>query len=312
MDKHSKIYIAGHRGLVGSTLQKRLEGLGYTNLVVRARAELDLTDTAAVNAFFTQEMPEYVIDCAAKVGGLKDKLAHPAEFLTENIQIQNNLIWAAELIKVTKFIFISSATVYPNICEQPISEDALLSGKLDTTNEAYGLAKITGIKLCDFISEEYGLNFISCVPNNLYGENDNFDPETAQVLPALISRIHAAKINRSPDVTIWGTGEARREFLHVEDLADALIWVLEHDAENHMINIGSGTDISIKQLAELIQKIAGYEGRLVFDSSKPNGTPQRLLDSSRISDMGWKPAITLEEGIRRTYHWYSDSSANSF
>ena len=304
MDKNAKIFIAGHRGLVGSAITRRLQGLGYTNLVLKTRAELNLQDQAAVRDFFQSERPEYVIDSAAKVGGIKANMTYPAEFLYENLQIQNNIIWGAKESGVKKLLFLGSSCIYPRDSPQPMKEEYFSEGKPEPTNEAYAYAKIAGMKLCEYIHDEFHLNFTSCMPTNIYGENDNFDPETSHVIPSLIHRIHEAKVARTPEVVIWGTGVSRREFLHVDDLADAVVWLLENYNDKQFLNIGTGEDISIKDLAFMIKELIGYEGELVFDATKPDGMPRKLLDVSKLHKAGWRHKINFEQGLKRTYDWY--------
>lgn len=310
MERTNKIYVAGHRGLVGAAIVRRLEADGYTNIVVRTHAELDLMDQTAVRAFFEQEKPQYVIDAAAKVGGIKANMTYPAEFLYENLQIQNNIIWSAKNTGVEKFLFLGSSCIYPRECSQPMKEEYFMEGKPEPTNEAYAYAKIAGMKLCEYIYDEFGMNFTSCMPTNIYGENDNFDPETSHVIPSLLRRIHEAKINNLPEVVIWGTGVSRREFLHVDDLAEAIVWLMEHYDQKQFLNIGTGEDISIKELAEYIQQLTGYAGTLVFDSTKPDGMPKKLLDVSKLHNAGWHHTISFEDGIKRTYEWYLDNIAS--
>lgn len=304
MDNTAKIFVAGHRGLVGAAVVRELRRRGYTNLVLRTRHELDLMDRGAVHRFFEEEKPEYVIDAAAKVGGIKANMTYPAEFLYENLQIQNNLIWSAKECGVKKFLFLGSSCIYPRNCEQPMKEEYFMEGKPEPTNEGYAYAKIAGMKLCEYVYDEHGLDFTSCMPTNIYGENDNFNPETSHVIPSLLRRIHEAKVKNTPEVVIWGTGISRREFLHVDDLADAVVWLLENYDQKQFLNIGTGEDISIKELAEIIQKLIGYEGNLVFDATKPDGMPKKLLDVSRIHDAGWHHKIGFDEGLKRTYEWY--------
>jgi GDP-L-fucose synthase len=304
MDKTAKIYIAGHTGLVGSAITKRLRDAGYNNLLLRTHRELDLMDQAAVRAFFKEEKPEYVIDSAAKVGGIKANMTYPAEFLYENLQIQNNLIWSAKEAGVKKFLFLGSSCIYPRDCPQPMKEEYFMQGRPEPTNEAYAYAKISGMKLCEYIYDEFEMDFTSCMPTNIYGEHDNFDPETSHVIPSLIHRMHEAKVNNLPEVVIWGTGTSRREFLHVDDLADAVVWLLENYDQKQFLNIGTGEDISIKELAETIKDLVGYEGKLVFDATKPDGMPKKLLDVSRLHETGWRHKISFDEGLQRTYKWY--------
>lgn len=310
MKKDSKIFIAGHNGLVGSAVVRNLESKGFTNLIYRTRSELDLMDQMQVQAFFKEENPEYVVDCAAKVGGIKANMTYPAEFLFENLQIQNNLMWSAKDIEVKKFLFLGSSCIYPRECRQPMKEEYFMEGKPEPTNEAYAYAKISGMKLCEYIFTEHNLNFTSCMPTNLYGENDNFDPETSHVMPALLRRIHEAKEGNLDEVVIWGTGESRREFLHVDDAADAIVFLLENYENKEFLNIGTGEDVSIKDLAYMIKGIIGYTGKLRFDATKPDGMPKKLLDVSKLHELGWKHTVQLEEGLERTYKWYVDNIVN--
>ena len=308
MNKKSKIFVAGHRGLVGSAIVKHLQNSGYTNLVLKTRKELDLTNQSKVREFFKTEKPEYVIDCAAKVGGIKANMTYPAEFLYENLQIQNNLIWAAKDAKVKKFLFLGSSCIYPRECPQPMKEEYFMEGKPEPTNEAYAYAKIVGMKMCEYIYDEFGMDFTSCMPTNIYGEGDNFDPETSHVIPALMQRMHKAKIDSTPEVVIWGSGVSRREFLHVNDLANCIVWLLENYTEKQFLNIGTGEDISIKELALKMQKIIGYKGKLVFDTTKPDGMPKKLLDVSLLHETGWKHSIDFDKGLKETYKWFLDQN----
>jgi len=300
MDKYSKIYIAGHRGMVGSGLERKLRREGFNNILVRTSKELDLRSQQLVNEFFDQEKPDYVILAAAKVGGIYANNTYRADFIYDNIMIEANIIHAAYLNNVKKLLFLGSSCIYPKLASQPLKEEYLLSGYLESTNQPYAIAKIAGIELCDSYRSQYGCNFISAMPTNLYGTNDNYHPENSHVLPALIRRIVLAKNNFESSVTIWGTGNPRREFLHVDDLADACFFLLENFNENGVINIGCGNDVSIKELAHLICSIVGYNGELIFDSSKPDGTPRKLMDTTKINNLGWKPYIRLEEGIAKT------------
>ena len=300
MEKTAKIYIAGHRGMVGSSLERKLKKEGYNNIVTRTSSELDLRNQQAVNDFFEKEKPVYVILAAAKVGGIHANNTYRAEFIYDNLMIQANIIHAAYVNKVTKLLFLGSSCVYPKMAPQPINEDYLLSGYLESTNQPYAISKIAGIEMCDSYRAQYGCNYISIMPTNLYGTNDNYHPENSHVLPALIRRIVLAKKNCEPTVTIWGTGTPRREFLHVDDLADACYFLLQNYNEQGLVNIGSGTDVSIKELAELISSEVGFEGKLVFDATKPDGTPRKLLDTTKINNLGWKYSITLDYGIRIT------------
>jgi GDP-L-fucose synthase len=300
MEQTAKIYIAGHRGMVGSALERKLRKEGYNNIVIRSSGELDLRNQQAVNDFFEKEKPAYVILAAAKVGGIHANNTYRAEFIYDNLIIEVNIIHAAYLNKVTKLLFLGSSCIYPKMAPQPLKEEYLLSGYLEPTNQPYAIAKIAGIEMCDSYRAQYGCNFISAMPTNLYGTNDNYHPENSHVLPALIRRIVLAKKNNEPNVTIWGTGTPRREFLHVDDLADACYFLLQNYNEQGLVNIGCGTDISIKELAELIVLEVGYEGRLMFDISKPDGTPRKLMDISKIKKLGWHSVFDLKEGIKMT------------
>ncbi|KKQ61464.1 MAG: NAD-dependent epimerase/dehydratase [Parcubacteria group bacterium GW2011_GWE2_38_18] len=304
MNNNFKIYIAGHQGLVGSALVRKLTEQGYNNLILKTRQELDLLDSLAVANFFKTERPEYVFLAAAKVGGILANNDFPADFIYQNLQIQNNIIHNAYLNKVTKLLFLGSSCIYPKNCPQPIKEEYLLSGQLEPTNEPYAIAKISGIKMCQSYNRQYGTNFISVMPTNLYGTNDNFDLNSSHVLPALLRKFHEAKINNTKEVVIWGTGAPKREFLHVDDLAEACIFLMENYNESEIINIGTGVDVSIKELAETIEKITDFKGELVWDTDKPDGTPRKLLDVSKLHNLGWKHRIRLEEGIEDTYRWF--------
>lgn len=304
MDKSTKIYVAGHRGLVGSAIVRKLKAEGYANILTRTRQELDLTNQVDVREFFANEQPEYVIDSAAKVGGIKANMTYPAEFMYENLQIQNNLIWSAKEYGVKKFLFLGSSCIYPRDVEQPMREESFSTGAPEPTNEAYAYAKIAGMKLCEYINTESGLDFTSCMPTNIYGENDNFDLETSHVIPSLIRRIHEAKAANDSEVVIWGTGASRREFLHVDDLASAIVWLVENYKDKQFLNIGTGEDISIRELAFKIKDLIGYNGDLVFDATKPDGMPKKLLDVSKLHKTGWRHDINFDEGLKRTYDWY--------
>jgi GDP-L-fucose synthase len=304
MDKSDKIFIAGHHGMVGSALVRCLKANGLNSLLTRARTQLDLADESAVANFFFDERPAVVIMAAAKVGGIKANNDFPVEFLLENLRIQNNVIRSAYESGVRKLLFLGSSCIYPKFAPQPIPETALLSGSLEPTNEAYAIAKIAGIKLCQAYSREYGANFISAMPTNLYGPHDNFDLETSHVLAALIRKAHEAKVRNDQELVVWGTGKPRREFLHVEDLASACLLLLEKYDSPDIINVGYGEDISIRELAELICEVVGFDGKLAWDTSKPDGTPRKLLDVSKLRALGWKPAISLRDGIARTYEWF--------
>jgi GDP-L-fucose synthase len=304
MDKQSRIYIAGHHGLVGSAIRRKLEATGYTNLLVRSRAELDLTNQAAVDRFFSAERPEYVFLAAALVGGILANSTRPADFIRENLLIQTYVIDAAFRHDVTKLQFLGSSCIYPKLAPQPIREDALLSGPLEPTNEAYAVAKIAGLKMAQAYRRQYGFHTICLMPTNLYGMGDNFDPESGHVVPALIRKFHEAKLSGSPAVTIWGTGTPCREFLHVDDFADAAVFLMIGYDEEAIINVGTGEEITIREVAEMIHEITGYGGRLAFDLSKPDGTPHKRLDVSRLRGLGWYPQIQLREGLRDTYDWF--------
>lgn len=305
--KDSKVYIAGHKGMVGSALVRTLEAKGYRRLLVRTLEELDLLDQAAVFKFMAAEKPDFVFIAAAKVGGILANNTFRAQFIYENLQIQANLIHAAHLSGVQKLLFLGSSCIYPKLAPQPIREEHLLTGPLESTNEPYAIAKIAGIKMCEAYRAQYGSNFISVMPTNLYGPNDNFDLQTSHVLPALIRRFHEAKDGNQPSVTIWGTGKPRREFLHVDDLADSCVFLMNKYDRDEILNIGVGEDLTIRELAELIKGVVGYAGGIEFDTSKPDGTPRKLLDVSRLRATGWRPRIGLEEGIRRTYAWYLEN-----
>jgi GDP-L-fucose synthase len=300
MKQTDKIYIAGHRGMVGSGLERKLRKEGYNNIVTRTSNEFDLRNQKAVNDFFEKEKPSYVILAAAKVGGIYANNTYRAEFIYDNLMIEANIIHAAYLNKVTKLLFLGSSCIYPKLAPQPLKEEYLLSGYLESTNQPYAIAKIAGIEMCDSYRAQYDCNFISAMPTNLYGTNDNYHSENSHVLPALIRRIVLAKKNNEPSVTIWGTGTPRREFLHVDDLADACYFLLQNYNEQGLVNIGCGTDVSIKELAELIVAEVGYEGQIVYDTSKPDGTPRKLMDTSKINNLGWKAQINLTQGIIST------------
>ena len=304
MSKPEKIFVAGHRGLVGSAIVRRLEATGRRGSVVRARTELDLTDAAAVDAFFTDEQPTHVILAAAKVGGIQANDAYPAEFLRENLAIQTNVIHAAWVHGVQKLVFLGSSCIYPRLAPQPMQEEHLLTGALEPTNEWYAIAKIAGIKMCQAYRRQYGFNAISLMPTNLYGPGDNFSIEGSHVLPALIRRFHEAKVNQVPEVVIWGTGTPMREFLHVDDLAAATVFLMDHYTGESIVNVGTGTDVTIGQLAQLIREVVGYTGTLSFDATKPDGTPRKLLDVSKATALGWTASIELRAGIESTYQWF--------
>lgn len=304
MRKDSKIYVAGHRGLVGSAIVRNLKNKGYKNIVYKTHGELDLTNQEMVRRFFEAEKPEYVFLAAAKVGGINANNIYPADFIYENLMIQNNVIKAAHDFKVNKLLFLGSTCIYPKMAPQPIKEEYLLTGALEETNEAYAIAKISGLEMCKFFKRQYGDNFISCMPTNLYGPNDNFDLKNSHVLPALIRKFHEAKINNNSSVEIWGTGTPLREFLYVDDMADACVFLMEnYDGEQH-VNIGTGEEISIKELAEVIKDVVGFNGELKFNSNMPDGTPRKLTDVEKLHSLGWKHKISLNEGVKLAYKWY--------
>ncbi|MFL5741993.1 MAG: GDP-L-fucose synthase family protein [Flavisolibacter sp.] len=304
MEKESKIYIAGHRGMVGSALLRKLKEEGFSNFILRSSSELDLTNQSAVEDFFKKEKPDYVFLAAAKVGGILANDRFRAQFIYENLMIQNNVIHQSYLSGVRKLLFLGSSCIYPKLAPQPIHEDALLTGLLEPTNEPYAIAKIAGIKMCDAYRSQYGCHFISVMPANLYGPNDNYDLQNSHVLPALIRKIHEARQSQAETVTVWGSGTPKREFLHVDDLADACYFLMNHYDEPGLVNIGSGKDISIRELAELISGIVGYQGQLIFDTSKPDGTPRKLMDVSKLQALGWKASISLKQGIQKVYEDY--------
>ena len=304
MNESSRIYVAGHRGLVGSAIVRALRQRGHEDLLLASRDQLDLTDEVAVERFFSTEKPTHVFDAAARVGGILANDTYPADFLRDNLRIQNNLIQYAYESGVEKFVFLGSSCIYPKMAPQPLKEDYLLTGALEPTNEWYAIAKIAGIKMCQAYRKQHGFNAISLMPTNLFGPGDNFDLETSHVLPALIRKFHMAKTAGNPSVPIWGSGKPRREFLYVDDLAAAAIFLMETYDGIEIVNVGTGKDISIAELAELVSRVVGYEGTLDYDVSKPDGTPRKLLDVSRLTELGWKPAWSLEDGIRATYEWY--------
>lgn len=301
MDKHEKIFVAGHRGLVGSAIVRKLKADGYDNLVLRSSSELDLRDQASVKAFFEKEKPAYVVLAAAKVGGIVANNTYRADFIYENLMIESNVIHHSYLAKVKKLLFLGSSCIYPKMAPQPLKEDSLLSGYLEETNEPYAVAKIAGIKLCESYRLQYGCDFISAMPTNLYGANDNYDLKNSHVIPALIRKMHEAKVAGSKTVEVWGTGTPLREFLHVDDLADASVFLLNNYSELQFINVGVGTDLSIKDLAMLIRDIVGFTGEIVFDTTKPDGTPRKLMDTSKLNALGWKPRIDLRSGLKQVY-----------
>ena len=304
MNKDSKIYVAGHRGLVGSAIVRNLEERGYTNIIYRTHKELDLTRQVEVEKFFEEEKPEYVFLAAAKVGGIHANNTRPAEFIYDNLMIESNIIHSSYKYGVKKLLFLGSSCIYPKFANQPIKEEYLLTGELEPTNEAYAIAKITGIELCKFYRRQYGCDFISAMPTNLYGINDNFDLETSHVLPALIRKFHEAKINNQEEVVMWGTGKPLREFMYVDDLADALVHLMLNYSDEIHVNMGTGKDLSIGELAQIVKEVVGYEGKIVNDLTKPDGTPRKLLDVSRLEATGWKYKTELREGIEKVYKWY--------
>ncbi|WP_297989978.1 GDP-L-fucose synthase [uncultured Anoxybacillus sp.] len=309
MDKNAKIYVAGHRGLVGSAILRKLQADGYTNLVYKTSQELDLRNKNEVDKFFEEEKPEYVFLAAAKVGGIVANNEYPADFIRDNLMIQTNVIDAAYRNGVKKLLFLGSTCIYPKFAPQPLKEEYLLTGELEPTNEPYAIAKIAGIKMCQSYNRQYGTKYISVMPTNLYGPNDNFDLHTSHVLPALIRKFHEAKETNAPYVEVWGTGTPRREFLYSDDLADACVFLMKNYEDSEIINIGVGEDISIKELAEKIKNVVGYQGEIKFDTTKPDGTPRKLVDVSKINSLGWKASISLEEGLRRAYQWFLDNVA---
>lgn len=309
MKTDSRIYIAGHLGLVGSALVRRLRDAGFTNLILRGRRELDLLDRNSVDAFYAETKPEFVFVAAAKVGGILANNSYPASFLHENLVLQDNLIDGACRHGVTKLMFLGSSCIYPKHAPQPMPEDCLLTGPLEPTNEWYAIAKIAGLKMCQAYRRQYGFNAISVMPTNLYGPGDNFDLKNSHVLPALIRKFHEAKVQGEKQVEIWGTGTPRREFLHVDDMADACVYLMQRYEEDQWINIGCGSDVTIRELADTVHRVVGFEGELRFDTSKPDGAPRKLLDTTRLSNLGWTPKVGLEEGIRSTYQWFLDNQA---
>ncbi len=309
LNKQAKIFVAGHRGMVGSAIVRRLEAAGFQHIITRSSAELDLRNQAAVNAFFAEERPEYVYLAAAKVGGIYANNTYRAEFLYDNLIIASNVIHAAWMHKVEKLLFLGSSCIYPKLAPQPLSEDALLTGPLEPTNEPYAIAKIAGIKLCETYREQYGCNFISAMPTNLYGPNDNFDLQNSHVLPALIRKYYEATRDGKEEVMLWGSGTPLREFLHVDDLAEACLYLMEHYNEKQFVNVGTGEDIAIKDLAAMIAKVAGFRGRTVYDASKPDGTPRKLMDVNRIHKLGWKHKIALSDGVNQVFETYAAHAA---
>lgn len=307
MNKNSKIYVAGHRGLVGSAIVRNLESKGYTNIIGRTHKELDLTDQAQVRKFFEDEKPEIVVLAAAKVGGINANNTSPADFAYENMQIQCNVIKCAHDYKVEKLLFLGSTCIYPKMAPQPIPEDALLTGPLESTNEAYAIAKISGLMMCRFFKRQYGDNFISCMPTNLYGPHDNYDLKNSHVMPAMIRKFHEAKVNNAPTVELWGTGSPLREFLYVDDMADACVFLLEnYDGEQH-VNIGTGKEVTIKELAETVKRIVDYKGEIVWNKDMPDGTPRKLTNVDYLHGLGWNHKVDLEEGVKLAYDWFAEN-----
>ena len=306
ISKKARIYIAGHKGLVGSAVLRKFQKEGYTNLITRTHQELELTERDLVEKFFEKAQPEYVIVAAARVGGINANISYPAEFLYENLMIQNNLLWISHLAGVKKLLFLLSSCIYPRECPQPMKEEYLLTGKLEPTNEAYAIAKIAGLKLCEYINREFKKRFICAMPATIYGPNDKFDPEVSHVLPALIRKFLEAKHKGLSSVEIWGTGNARREFLFVDDLADALFFLMQNYEDNSFINVGAGSDITIKQLANEIRKLTRFEGKIKFDVTKPDGMPRKLLDTSRFKALDFRPKVSLGDGLKRTIDWYKN------
>ena len=311
INKTDKIYVAGHRGLVGSAIVRSLQGKGYTNIIGRTHKELDLTNQSAVRRFFEEERPDVVVLAAAKVGGIHANNTAPAEFAYENMQIQCNVIKAAHDYKVKKLLFLGSTCIYPKMAPQPIPEDALLTGPLEVTNEAYAIAKIAGLEMCKFFKRQYGDDFISCMPTNLYGPHDNYDLNNSHVMPAMIRKFHEAKINCAPTVELWGTGTPLREFLYVDDMADACVFLLEnYDGEQH-VNIGTGVEVSIKELAETVQATVGFTGKIIWNASMPDGTPRKLTDVTKLHNLGWRHKVELKEGVQLAYDWFKDNVENA-
>lgn len=308
MNKSARIYVAGHRGLVGSAIVRRFQELGFHNLLQPTRQELDLTCQSATSAWFRDNRPDYVFLAAAKVGGILANSTYPADFIRENLLIQTNVISGAFESKTKKLVFLGSSCIYPKFAPQPIQESALLTGPLEPTNQWYAIAKISGLMMCQAYRRQYGFNAISVMPTNLYGPGDNFDLVNSHVLPALIRKFHTAKVNDEPSVMVWGTGTPRREFLHVDDLADAVIFLANHYDDEELVNVGPGYDVTIAELAEMVKEIVGYQGTILFDESKPDGTPRKLMDSSRLSSLGWKPKRDLREGLQSTYEWFLSQS----
>jgi len=311
MDKNSKIYVAGHKGLVGSAILRNLTNAGYTNVIFKTRSELDLLNDNAVEEFFKTEKPDYIFLAAAKVGGILANRDYPAEFIYENLKVQNNVIHNAYKYKVKKLLFLGSTCIYPKLAPQPLKEEYLLTSELEPTNEAYAIAKIAGLKMCEYYNKQYGTNFISAMPTNLYGINDNFDLNSSHVLPALIRKFDDAKNSNLSEITIWGTGKPKREFLYVDDLADGLVFLMNNYNDSSIINVGTGEDISISDLSQKIAQVVGFSGVIKNDTSKPDGTPRKLVDVTKLFSLGWKPKISLDEGLKLTYEWYKDNYKES-
>jgi GDP-L-fucose synthase len=309
MDKDARIFVAGHRGMVGSALVRRLRSGGYTNLLLRTHAQLDLLDQAAVRTFLRENRPDYIYVAAAKVGGIHANNTYRAQFIYENLVIESNLVYGAYEAGVRDLMFLGSSCIYPRDCPQPIREEYLLTGPLEQTNEPYAIAKIAGLKLCEAYNSQYGTRFLSVMPTNLYGPNDNFDLQNSHVLPALLRKAHEAEQRRDSALVVWGSGKPMREFLHVDDMADACVYLMERGVHEGLYNIGTGTDVTIRELAETICRVVGFRGRLEWDASKPDGTPRKLLDVSRMASLGWRARIALEDGIRQTYDWYRNQGA---
>ena len=309
LNKNSKIYVAGHNGLVGSAITRKLKALGFDNLILKSRNELDLLSQEAVRRFFEQTRPEYVFLAAAKVGGIYANDNYPAEFIYNNLLIESNIIYNAKVYGANKLLFLGSSCIYPKFAEQPIKEDALLTGPLEPTNECYALAKIAGIKMCQAFNKQYGTNFISVMPTNLYGPGDNFDINNSHVMPAMIRKFHEAKVNKANSVILWGTGTPKREFLHVDDLADACVFLMQNYNNNKIINIGTGEDLEIAELAEIVKEIIGFDGKIIWDRTKPDGTPRKLLDVSLLHELGWHHKINLRDGIKSAYKAFLDELA---
>lgn len=307
ISKNTKIYIAGHKGMVGSAVHRRLINLGYYNLIGKSSVELDLRDQKSVNDFYNKERPEIVIDAAAKVGGILANTSYPYQFLMENMQIQNNLIDGAFKLGIKKFIFLGSSCIYPKFAPQPLKEEYLLTGSLEPTNEWYAIAKISGIKACESIKKQFNKDYVSLMPTNLYGYNDNFDLTSSHVLPAMLRKFHEAKTNKQSNLTLWGSGTPMREFLFVDDMAEAVVYALENNLPDQLYNVGTGKEISIKELAKTIQRVIGYNGEIIWDTSKPDGTPRKLMDVSKMKDIGWNYRVKLEDGIKKTYRWFLEN-----